>query len=73
MENGAEATAELDFDSDSSGEPEEAEAVTVTIQKSAPTLGMAIEGGANTVLPLPRIVNLQVRTEFHSKELENNF
>lgn len=61
--NGSEMTTELDFDSDSSGDGGEAEeeAVTVTLDKSAPTLGMAIEGGANTMLPLPRIVSLQVR------------
>lgn len=31
----------------------------VTIKKSKPTLGIAIEGGAHTRQPLPRIINIQ--------------
>ncbi|GCB64640.1 hypothetical protein scyTo_0000301 [Scyliorhinus torazame] len=33
--------------------------VLVRVHKSAPTLGIAIEGGANTRQPLPRIVTIQ--------------
>ncbi|XP_038637755.1 whirlin isoform X4 [Scyliorhinus canicula] len=33
--------------------------VLVRVSKSAPTLGIAIEGGANTRQPLPRIVTIQ--------------
>lgn len=33
----------------------------IRVSKSAPTLGIAIEGGANTRQPLPRIVTIQVR------------
>ena len=32
----------------------------VRVSKSATTLGIAIEGGANTRQPLPRIVTIQV-------------
>jgi len=32
----------------------------VTIYKTKPTLGFAIEGGANTKKPLPRVLNIQV-------------
>lgn len=32
----------------------------VRVKKSAATLGIAIEGGANTRQPLPRIVTIQV-------------
>uniref|UniRef100_A0A8C3JA05 Whirlin n=1 Tax=Calidris pygmaea TaxID=425635 RepID=A0A8C3JA05_9CHAR len=32
----------------------------IRVSKSAPTLGIAIEGGANTRQPLPRIVTIQV-------------
>ncbi|MEE6526857.1 hypothetical protein FKM82_027767, partial [Ascaphus truei] len=31
----------------------------VRLMKSAPTLGIAIEGGANTRQPMPRIVTIQ--------------
>ena len=32
----------------------------VTIPKTKPILGIAIEGGANTKHPLPRIINIHV-------------
>ena len=32
----------------------------VTVRKSKPILGIAIEGGANTKHPLPRIININV-------------
>lgn len=35
----------------------------VRVPKSASTLGIAIEGGANTRQPLPRIVTIQVSSE----------
>lgn len=35
----------------------------VRVAKSASTLGIAIEGGANTRQPLPRIVTIQVSKE----------
>ncbi|ELT89863.1 hypothetical protein CAPTEDRAFT_116140, partial [Capitella teleta] len=31
----------------------------ITIQKLRPTLGIAIEGGANTKQPLPRVIQIQ--------------
>lgn len=34
----------------------------ITVKKSKPILGIAIEGGANTKHPLPRIINIHVRT-----------
>ncbi|CAH1787596.1 unnamed protein product [Owenia fusiformis] len=34
-------------------------AISVTVFKTKPTLGIAIEGGANTKQPLPRIINIQ--------------
>ncbi|XP_032905158.1 whirlin isoform X1 [Amblyraja radiata] len=37
----------------------ESTSVLVRVPKSAPTLGIAIEGGANTRQPLPRIVTVQ--------------
>lgn len=33
----------------------------VYIYRCKPTLGMAIEGGANTRQPLPKVINVQVR------------
>lgn len=36
-------------------------ATLVQVVKNASTLGIAIEGGANTRRPLPRIVTIQVR------------
>lgn len=33
----------------------------VTVKKTKPILGIAIEGGANTKHPLPRIININVR------------
>ena len=38
----------------------------VTVYKKKPTLGIAIEGGANTRQPLPRIINIQVMAATHS-------
>jgi hypothetical protein len=35
----------------------------VRVRKSAATLGIAIEGGANTRQPLPRIVTIQVHPQ----------
>lgn len=35
----------------------------VTVKKTKPILGIAIEGGANTKHPLPRIINIHVSTE----------
>ena len=32
----------------------------ITVKKSKPILGIAIEGGANTKHPLPRIINIHV-------------
>lgn len=34
----------------------------ITVKKTKPILGIAIEGGANTKHPLPRIINIHVRT-----------
>jgi hypothetical protein len=36
----------------------------ITIAKTKPILGIAIEGGANTKHPLPRIINIHVSTRF---------
>lgn len=33
----------------------------ITVKKTKPILGIAIEGGANTKHPLPRIININVR------------
>lgn len=38
-------------------------ATLVHVVKNASTLGIAIEGGANTRQPLPRIVTIQVSTK----------
>lgn len=32
----------------------------ITVKKTKPILGIAIEGGANTKHPLPRIINIHV-------------
>lgn len=32
----------------------------ITVRKTKPLLGIAIEGGANTKHPLPRIINIHV-------------
>jgi len=37
----------------------------ITVKKSKPMLGIAIEGGANTKHPLPRIINIHV-SDFES-------
>ena len=34
--------------------------IHVTVKKTKPILGIAIEGGANTKHPLPRIINIHV-------------
>jgi hypothetical protein len=34
----------------------------IIVKKCKPTLGIAIEGGANTKHPLPRIINIHVST-----------
>lgn len=34
----------------------------ITVKKTKPILGIAIEGGANTKHPLPRIINIHVST-----------
>lgn len=41
----------------------------IRVSKSAPTLGIAIEGGANTRQPLPRIVTIQVGQAENGKNL----
>ncbi|XP_048469317.1 whirlin [Rhincodon typus] len=43
--------------------------VLVRVPKSAPTLGIAIEGGANTRQPLPRIVTIQAEPELGDAKL----
>ena len=39
----------------------------IPVYKTKPTLGMAIEGGANTRQPLPRVINIQVHHIFFEK------
>lgn len=41
--------------------PDDEGNLLVTIPKSKPILGIAIEGGANTKHPLPRIINIHVK------------
>ena len=41
-----------------------ATATLVRVVKNSNTLGIAIEGGANTRQPLPRIVTIQVRQQY---------
>lgn len=38
----------------------------ITVKKSKPILGIAIEGGANTKHPLPRIINIHVSISAHT-------
>lgn len=39
----------------------------ITVKKTKPLLGIAIEGGANTRHPLPRIINIHVSSyEFNT-------
>lgn len=45
-------------------------ATLVRVAKTASTLGIAIEGGANTRQPLPRIVTIQVSQEEHKITLK---
>lgn len=40
--------------------PDENGNLFITVRKSKPILGIAIEGGANTKHPLPRIINIHV-------------
>lgn len=37
----------------------------VTVRKTKPILGIAIEGGANTKHPLPRIINIHVSLHYY--------
>lgn len=39
----------------------------ITVKKSKPILGIAIEGGANTKHPLPRIINIHVSMTFYQE------
>lgn len=39
---------------------DEAGNLRITVRKTQPILGIAIEGGANTKHPLPRIININV-------------
>lgn len=45
----------------------------VRVAKSASTLGIAIEGGANTRQPLPRIVTIQVRLLYRVLALKSSY
>lgn len=45
--------------------PDENGNLFITVRKSKPILGIAIEGGANTKHPLPRIINIHVRLAEH--------
>lgn len=42
----------------------------VTVRKSKPILGIAIEGGANTKHPLPRIINIHVSKRSNKTEIQ---
>lgn len=42
----------------------------ITVKKTKPILGIAIEGGANTKHPLPRIINIHVNDK--QKQIEMN-
>jgi hypothetical protein len=41
--------------------PDQQGNLRITVKKTKPILGIAIEGGANTKHPLPRIINIHVR------------
>ena len=45
----------------------------ITVYKTKPTLGIAIEGGANTRQPLPRIINIQVCLHHNLRWLKRRF
>lgn len=40
--------------------PDEKGNLFISVRKTKPILGIAIEGGANTKHPLPRIINIHV-------------
>jgi len=42
----------------------------VIVNKLRPTLGLAIEGGAGTKQPLPRIISIQATGCAHNSELK---
>lgn len=42
----------------------------ITVKKTKPILGIAIEGGANTKHPLPRIINIHVRHLYDEQTME---
>lgn len=44
--------------------PDQQGNLRITVKKTKPILGIAIEGGANTKHPLPRIINIHVSTFF---------
>lgn len=45
--------------------PDDEGNLLITIPKSKPILGIAIEGGANTKHPLPRIINIHVKISYY--------
>lgn len=53
--------------------PDDEGNLLVTIPKSKPILGIAIEGGANTKHPLPRIINIHVKSFQRSSSQFNTY
>ena len=45
--------------------------VRISIPKTKPFLGIAIEGGANTKHPLPRIINIHVSIDHFLQRVQN--
>lgn len=45
----------------------------ITVKKTKPILGIAIEGGANTKHPLPRIINIHVSSVLPNTNLNCMF
>lgn len=59
-QNGAVSAGEQKHENNPNVVPDHRGNLHITVKKTKPTLGIAIEGGANTKHPLPRIINIHV-------------
>lgn len=50
--------------------PDENGNLFITVRKTKPILGIAMEGGANTKHPLPRIINIHVSFDWQLSQLK---
>lgn len=58
--NGGVSVGEQKHENNPNVVPDQRGNLHITVKKTKSTLGIAIEGGANTKHPLPRIINIHV-------------